>query len=181
MNVARAGASVLRMNRLLLPLVALLLSSIPFLAACGDGPDAPVPTAAPSAPAVATKAPATAETGGSPIKLTNPTVTTTGLQYTDEKVGTGASPRQDQEVTVHYTGRLAANGQKFDSSVDRGTPATFPMTGVIKGFSEGLSTMKVGGKRTVYIPAALGYGATARTGIPANSDLVFEIELISIK
>jgi peptidylprolyl isomerase len=161
------------MNRFFLPLGALLITSLPVLAACGDGPDAPAATTAPAT--------ATAAAGGAPIKLTNPTVTASGLQYTDEKVGTGDSPRQDQEVTVHYTGKLAANGAKFDSSVDRGAPATFAMTQVIKGFSEGISTMKVGGKRTVYIPAALGYGAASRPGIPANSDLVFEIELIAIK
>ena len=112
--------------------------------------------------------------------LENATVTDSGLGYVDEVVGTGPSPRMDQQVTVHYTGTLAANGQKFDSSVDRGQPATFPMRGVIKGFSEGLSTMQVGGKRTIYIPAALGYGAGGGGPIPPNSDLIFELELIAI-
>lgn len=118
---------------------------------------------------------------GSAIVLENPTVTPSGLKYVDQVVGTGASPRSDQMVTVHYTGKLAANGQKFDSSVDRGQPATFAMNGVIPGFSEALATMKVGGKRTAQIPAALGYGAVANAAIPANSDLIFEIELISIR
>jgi len=87
----------------------------------------------------------------------------------------------DQQVTVHYTGKLASNGTVFDSSVQRGQPATFGMNGVIKGFSEGLLTMKVGGKRTVFIPAALGYGAAGGGPIPPNADLIFEIELIAIK
>jgi len=136
-------------------------------AGCGDGPDA---TTAANSP--------TAVKG--PVQLKNPIITASGLKYTDEVVGTGATPRADQAVTVHYRGTLAATGAQFDSSYDRGQPATFPMNGVIKGFAEGLSTMKVGGKRTILIPAALAYGATARSGIPANSDLIFELELIAV-
>jgi FKBP-type peptidyl-prolyl cis-trans isomerase FkpA len=83
-------------------------------------------------------------------------------------------------VTVHYVGTNAVTGEQFDSSVDRGQPATFPMNGVIKGFAEGILTMKPGGKRTVLIPAALAYGA-AREGVPASGDLIFEIELISFR
>ena len=108
------------------------------------------------------------------------TRTETGLEYLDHIEGTGDSPRMDQQVTVHYTGTLAADGKKFDSSIDRGSPATFPMNGVIKGFSEGLSTMKVGGKRTVYIPSDIGYGPGGGGPIPPNADLIFEIELIAI-
>ena len=73
------------------------------------------------------------------------------------------------------------DGRKFDSSVDRGEPTSFPMNAVIRGFSEGLSTMKVGGKRTVYIPSDLGYGPGGSGPIPPNADLIFEIELIAIK
>ena len=113
--------------------------------------------------------------------LEGATVTESGLGYVDQVVGTGASPRMDQSVTVHYTGTLASDGQKFDSSVDRGEPATFPMRGVISGFSEGLSTMRVGGKRTIYIPAALGYGPGGAGPIPPNSDLIFELELIDVR
>jgi len=109
------------------------------------------------------------------------TVTESGLKYVDQVVGTGESPRMDQDVTVHYTGRLASNDRKFDSSVDRGEPATFPMSGVIRGFSEGLATMKVGGKRTVLIPSALGYGPRGAGPIPPNADLIFELELIAIR
>ncbi len=110
----------------------------------------------------------------------NATVTESGLKYVDHVVGTGESPRMDQQVTVHYTGKLASNDRKFDSSVDRGAPATFPMNGVIKGFSEGLSTMKVGGKRTIFIPSAIGYGPRGTGPIPPNADLIFELELIAI-
>lgn len=109
------------------------------------------------------------------------TVTESGLKYVDHVEGAGESPRMDQQVTVHYTGKLASNDRKFDSSVDRGEPATFPMSGVIKGFSEGLSTMKVGGKRTIYIPSDLGYGPRGTGPIPPNADLVFELELIAIR
>jgi len=112
--------------------------------------------------------------------LEGATVTESGLGYVDEVVGTGPSPRIDQQVTVHYTGMLASDGTKFDSSVDRGQPATFPMRGVIRGFSEGLSTMQVGGKRTIYIPSDLGYGPGGAGPIPPNADLIFELELIEV-
>jgi len=110
---------------------------------------------------------------------TNPS----GLMYIDTQEGSGTSPTMQQSVTVHYTGKLASDGKVFDSSVQRGQPATFPMGGVIKGFSEGILTMKPGGKRTVLIPAAMAYGANPPpgSGIPANADLIFEIELISVK
>lgn len=102
--------------------------------------------------------------------------------YIDEVVGTGASPTQSQSVTVNYTGKLASNGKVFDSTTGRGS-ATFPLNGVIAGFRDGILTMKPGGKRTVYIPAALAYGANPPpgSGIPANADLVFDIELLSVK
>ena len=102
-----------------------------------------------------------------------------GLEYIDDVVGEGESPRMDQQVTVHYTGKLADTDKVFDSSAGR-APISFPMNGVIRGFSEGLSTMKVGGKRTVYIPSDLGYGAAGVGPIPPNADLIFEIELIAI-
>lgn len=155
-----------------------LLASV----ACGDGEDSSDTTPTATAGRGGGQSQAASPAGsGTPVVLENATTTASGLKYVDEVVGTGASPRPDQQVTVHYTGRLAANGQKFDSSVDGGQPITFPMNNVIPGFAEGLSTMKVGGKRTVYIPAALGYGNRALQGIPANSDLIFDIELIAIK
>jgi FKBP-type peptidyl-prolyl cis-trans isomerase len=154
------------------------------LSACGGGDDSTKDKekATATATGAASKSvAASAQPGGTPVVLDNPTVTASGLKYVDTVVGTGPSPRPDQSVTVHYTGLLAANGKKFDSSVDRGQPASFAMNGVIPGFKEALSTMKVGGKRRAYIPAALGYGAANIPGIPPNSDLIFDIELIAIK
>ena len=84
-------------------------------------------------------------------------------------------------VTVHYTGKLASDGSVFDSSVARGQPATFAMNGVIAGFAEALSTMKVGGKRIAYLPANIAYGTRGSGPIPPNADIVFEIELIDVR
>ena len=109
--------------------------------------------------------------------------TASGLKYTDLTVGTGATPQKGQTVTVHYTGTLE-NGQKFDSSVDRGVPADFRIGvgSVIKGWDEGLMTMKVGGKRRLVIPSNLGYGPTGRPpDIPGNSTLIFDVELLGVK
>jgi peptidylprolyl isomerase len=110
--------------------------------------------------------------------------TPSGLKYTDEVVGTGASPRPGQMVTVHYTGTLE-NGTKFDSSVDRGQPFTFQIGvgRVIKGWDEGVMTMKVGGKRRLIIPPQLGYGARGAGGglIPPNATLIFDVELLDVK
>ena len=113
--------------------------------------------------------------------------TASGLQIIDGQVGSGASPKPGQTCVMHYTGWLYENGQKgkkFDSSVDRGTPFEFPIgTGrVIKGWDEGVATMKVGGKRTLIIPPALGYGASGAGGvIPPNATLVFDVELLAVK
>ena len=108
--------------------------------------------------------------------------TPSGLKYTDLAVGTGPSPRAGQTAVVHYTGTLT-DGTKFDSSVDRGQPYSFALgTGtVIKGWDEGVATMKVGGKRHLVIPPALGYGATGSGKIPPNATLVFDIELLDVK
>ena len=113
--------------------------------------------------------------------------TATGLQYEDTKVGTGASPAKGQTCVMHYTGWLwenGAKGKKFDSSLDRGTPFSFPIGQgrVIKGWDEGVSTMKVGGKRTLLIPPDLGYGSRgAGDVIPPNATLLFEVELLEVK
>jgi len=118
---------------------------------------------------------------------TKMTKTPSGLQYEDVKVGTGDSPKRGQLVVVHYTGWLwknGAKGDKFDSSVDRGQPITFPIgTGrVIKGWDEGVGTMKAGGKRILLIPPDLAYGSGGRPPvIPPNSTLIFEVELLEIK
>lgn len=106
--------------------------------------------------------------------------TASGLQYFVEKEGTGKMPKATDTVKVHYTGTLTT-GEKFDSSVDRGEPAEFPVNGVIKGWTEALQLMKVGGKVKLVIPAELAYGASGRPGIPPNSVLMFDVELMDIK
>lgn len=108
------------------------------------------------------------------------TKTDSGLMFVDMKVGEGESPKPTDRVEVHYTGWLV-DGTKFDSSVDRGTPAVFGVTQVIKGWTEGLQTMKVGGKRRMIIPADLAYGKAGRPSIPPDSTLVFDVELLGIK
>jgi FKBP-type peptidyl-prolyl cis-trans isomerase len=106
--------------------------------------------------------------------------TTSGLQYEVLKEGTGPSPKATDTVTVNYTGTLR-NGTKFDSSVDRGQPATFVLNQVIPGWTEGVQLMKVGGKYKFYIPAALGYADRgAGNVIGPNEPLIFEVDLLSI-
>ena len=113
--------------------------------------------------------------------------TASGLQIIDTNAGTGAAPRTGQTVVVHYTGWLyedGKKGKKFDSSVDRNEPFEFPIGQhrVIAGWDEGVATMKVGGKRTLIIPPALGYGARGAGGvIPPNATLMFDVELLSVK
>jgi peptidylprolyl isomerase len=116
-----------------------------------------------------------------------PVTTASGLQYIDSTVGTGASPRTGQTCVMHYTGWLyenGARGKKFDSSLDRGQPFEFPIGRgrVIAGWDEGVASMKVGGKRTLIIPAKLGYGERGAPGaIPPNATLIFEVELLGVK
>ncbi len=113
--------------------------------------------------------------------------TPSGLEFEDTQVGTGPSPTKGQTCVMHYTGWLwvdGAKGAKFDSSLDRGRPFEFPigMGRVIKGWDEGVASMKVGGKRTLRIPAALGYGASGAAGvIPPNATLLFDVELLGVK
>jgi peptidyl-prolyl cis-trans isomerase A (cyclophilin A) len=109
-------------------------------------------------------------------------VTASGLRYIMQTEGTGASPIATSKVTVHYTGTLLANGKKFDSSVDRGQPAVFGLNQVIKGWTEGIQLMKVGGKCKFIIPSDLAYGDQGYPGvIPPKSWLVFDVELISFE
>ena len=114
---------------------------------------------------------------GAPVKSNS------GLQYTEVKEGTGATPKEGQVVIVHYTGTLP-DGTKFDSSRDRGDPFKFTLGKgqVIKGWDEGIATMKVGGQRKLVIPPELGYGAQGAGGvIPPNATLHFDVELIGIE
>ena len=152
-----------------------LLLSAAFAAAVAAAPalaDEPKPTPAPGAEKA------------SESKMTK---TPSGLQYEDLKVGTGESPKKGQTAVVHYTGWLwenAAKGKKFDSSVDRGAPFSFPVGQgrVIKGWDEGVATMKVGGKRILIIPPDLAYGSRGAGGvIGPNATLMFEVELLEIK
>jgi len=115
-----------------------------------------------------------------------PTTTPSGLIIEDVVVGEGAAAAAGQNVTVHYTGWLTdgvMKGRKFDSSKDRSDPFAFPLGAghVIKGWDEGVQGMKVGGKRMLTIPPALGYGARGAGGvIPPNATLLFEVELLGI-
>lgn len=124
---------------------------------------------------------ATAQTAGKTM------TTASGLQITDSVVGTGETPKTGQTCVMHYTGWLYVNGikgKKFDSSVDRGEPFEFPIGRgrVISGWDEGVATMKVGGKRTLIIPPALGYGERGAGGvIPPNAVLMFDVELLAVK
>lgn len=127
--------------------------------------------------AEAASAPATQNVGESPVTQNADT-----LKIEDQKVGTGDTAVPGKTVVVHYTGWLT-NGTKFDSSVDRNEAFEFPLGQgrVIQGWDQGVANMKVGGKRKLTIPPALGYGARDLGVIPPNSTLVFEVELLKVK
>lgn len=123
-----------------------------------------------------------------PVYAAGKMITTpTGLKYLDEQVGTGAEAVKGKLVSVHYTGWLdaaGAKGKKFDSSRDRNEPFMFPLGAgqVIPGWDQGVAGMKVGGKRTLFIPAVLGYGSRGAGGdIPPNANLIFDVELLGVK
>ena len=121
--------------------------------------------------------------GGTQLLFMTDTITTdSGLQYVDTQVGAGEPAKAGDTVRVHYTGTLE-DGSKFDSSVDRGQPFEFPLGAgmVIAGWDEGVAGMMPGGKRTLTIPADLGYGASGVPGaIPPNATLIFDVELLEI-
>lgn len=168
------------------PLIFVLLVASLGLVACGDNTATSAPAVVPTTAAVATTAAAGAAApggaGGLPPVNGTPVKTATGLQYIDVVVGSGAEAKNGTSVSVHYTGYLT-NGTKFDSSLDRGQPFPLALPGqVIQGWNEGIPGMKVGGKRRLLIPAALGYGSRGAGGvIPPNADLVFDVELLAVK
>lgn len=139
--------------------------------------------AEPTTPAQVAQLPIPAPNMDDTSPASSPDVVTTdsGLQYVEIEAGTGATPQAGQTVTVHYTGTLE-DGTKFDSSRDRNRPFSFRLGQgqVIQGWDEGLSTMKVGGRRQLIIPPDLGYGARGVGPIPPNSTLIFDVELLSI-
>jgi FKBP-type peptidyl-prolyl cis-trans isomerase len=155
-------------------LVVSLLAVFGVASGCGSA-DKPSTPGSPSSPG----APSTS----SPLKVNGqPTTTASGLQYWDIVVGTGATAAPGSTVKVHYSGFLT-NGQKFDSSRDRGEPFLFPLGEgqVIKGWDEGVAGMKVGGQRQLRIPPQLGYGAEGAGGaIPPNATLIFDVELLGV-
>ena len=158
--------------------IVLTLAAALFLLGC----DKPTPTT----PAGTQQTPATttppAPSGAAGATKTDMTTTASGLKYIALKKGTGTvSPKATDSVNVHYHGTLL-NGTVFDSSVERGQPISFPLNGVIRGWTEGLQLMKVGDKFKFEIPPDLAYGpGSPSPKIPPNSTLVFEVELLGIK
>jgi peptidylprolyl isomerase len=157
------------------------------IAAADQPPTEPTETLSSSAPSIAQapapETPAQPEITAKKVEASDKYVTTkSGLKYLDLVEGKGATPKSGQTVTVHYIGTLK-NGTKFDSSRDRGRPFDFTLGAgqVIKGWDEGLSTMKVGGRRQLEIPPSLGYGSRGIGPIPPNSTLIFDVELLGAK
>lgn len=172
-------------TRLRLPLAA--ASALMVLSACGSDD---LPTPSPATPSPATSSPAASSCTPAPsaednFSQTVPLTTTAdGLQYGDITPGTGATPKKGQKLTVQYTGWLT-NGCTFDTSRQSGRTAFSFVIGatppnVIPGWDEGLLTMRVGGKRRLVIPPQLGYGSAGQGPIPANSTLVFNVQLLSV-
>lgn len=178
-------------SRSLVLAVALIVAAVPSCRKETPPPDAEQRTQRGAAPAAETAPPPQPASGefvpgaGTPPATTEPQVTTTptGLKYVDLVVGTGASPQPGQVVTVHYTGWLK-DGTEFDSSRRRGDPFKFPIgqQRVIKGWDEGVATMKVGGKRKLMIPPDLAYGDPGSPPvIPPGAELTFDVELLGVE
>lgn len=163
--------------------------AVAVLAGCGNpAPTATAPLAAPAAaPAQAAPAGVPALTG-TPTDLTKASQAQAGggtppteLVTQDIVVGKGNAATLDNTVAVRYSGTLYSNGTAFDSSWSRGNePTSFPLSGVVKGFAQGIAGMQPGGRRVLVIPPALGYGDRAKGPIPGGSTLVFVVDLVSI-
>jgi FKBP-type peptidyl-prolyl cis-trans isomerase len=159
------------LNREKLVLLSVILTVLGFAFGCGKSEKSSIPNQ-----------PGTSSPSG-PTKVNGqPTTTPSGLEYSDIVVGTGATAVPGKPVSVHYTGWLT-NGDKFDSSLDRGKPFVFTLGEgqVIKGWDEGVAGMKAGGKRQLRIPPALGYGDSGAGGaIPPKATLIFDVELLEV-
>lgn len=153
--------------------------ALSFTACSGKTEESTAPSSSTPADTAVTETASGADTFAMP---TNLQTTPTGLQYAIDQPGTGPKPQTGQTVTVHYTGWLT-DGTKFDSSRDHGEPFSFAIgqQEVIAGWDEGVADMQVGEKRTLVIPAALGYGAGGSGPIPPNATLVFKVELRAIE
>lgn len=171
------------MRGILISVAALLICTAILVAAQFNSKPADVSAGALKASPSLEK-PASQNTAKEPASMNDSDYVTTssGLKYKDLTEGTGASPKSGQSVKVHYTGTLE-DGTKFDSSRDRGQPFEFPigLGRVIKGWDEGVMSMKVGGRRELVIPPDLGYGARGAGGvIPPNATLIFDVELLGV-
>jgi peptidylprolyl isomerase len=168
---------------MMVALAATLLSACDrAVPAPGPGP-AKEPGSGSASPAATSAQPTPTPVGRKPTEGVRMFITDTGLQYGDIVEGTGASPKRGDTCVIHYTGWLP-DGKIFDSSVDKGRPfeIQYLVTGLIQGWNEGLATMKVGGRRKLVVPPALGYGARGYPPtIPPDATLIFELELLGIK
>ena len=174
-TLVRNRAQYQTMQRLLVSIA--LVASLVLVAACGSDKEET------TAPSVTPKATAAQTGDGPPPVSAQATVTASGLKIIDIKIGTGDEAQNGQTVSVHYTGWLA-DGTKFDSSLDRGQPLSFILGAgqMIPGFDEGVAGMKAGGERRLIIPPDLAYGAQGRPPkIPANAELTFDIQLVSVQ